>query len=262
MVVFALLGAVIYLFSGWAAGNFAWRISPLLAMTIGAWFLGGAYIAFRSARLRAWSIVYPGLVFLGAFGLLELGVLIAHRDEVRLSSPVALGYVAALLIAALSAFVWLGNWIKSRDREVQTVVVPHPLVIRVLAAGFVVFAAYFSLRLLSGISKGGNIWPGELSLLTARSIGAFYLALGLAVLPMVWSKNLIPAVALLPAAAVIAILLIIPGVVYIELFDFQRAAGSLVFFGTYLFVFVAASIMVIKNRRASLHTGPDSQGAG
>lgn len=47
----SILGLTMFLAPIWAAASFAWSVSPFVAMTIGAWCIGNAVIAFERARL-------------------------------------------------------------------------------------------------------------------------------------------------------------------------------------------------------------------
>ncbi|HEX2054527.1 MAG TPA: hypothetical protein VHJ78_12485 [Actinomycetota bacterium] len=245
--VFLLPGAALYLFPERAADDFSWPITPFVAMTMGSWFLGGAYVAWRAARLGAWWIAYPGLLFLGLFGLLELVVVLLHRDEATFTGFLPTVYFLAILAALLAGTAWLSAWGKDRGSETPAGD-PAPVWMRILVAGFLLFAAYIGIRLLLGTSRGGEVWPGRLSLVTARSFGAFYTALALTVIPLLWSRSFRPILALLPPAAVGSVLITVPAFVYFEQFDFEVQPGGRVYIGTYLFVLVAASVILLRNR--------------
>ena len=246
--VFALPGIVLYLFSEWAAGNFAWPITSFVAMTMGSWFLGGAYVAIRAARLRTWPVAYPGLVFVGLFGLLEVAVLLFHLEDATLTGFLPTLYFLGILAALFAGVAWLAAWVRVRSGEGPPAGDPPTIWMRVLTAGFALFAGYIGVRLLLGTSRGGEVWPGRLSLVTARAFGAFYTALALTVVPLVWSRTLAPILALLPPAAVGSILITVPALIYFEQFDFDLQSGGRVYIGTYVFVLVAASIILLRNR--------------
>ncbi|HEY4691389.1 MAG TPA: hypothetical protein VIK33_18925 [Anaerolineae bacterium] len=52
-VLYAVLGVILFFVPEWSAANFAWKVSPFVAMTMGGWCLGNAYFAWESARVRA-----------------------------------------------------------------------------------------------------------------------------------------------------------------------------------------------------------------
>ncbi|HEX2179208.1 MAG TPA: hypothetical protein VHL54_06785 [Actinomycetota bacterium] len=251
---FGVLGAALYLFPDRAGRNFAWTVTPFVTMTIGAWFLGGAFVAWRSARLGAWSTAYPGLLFLGVFGILQSAVLLVSSGDLEVRGQPGAGYLLAVAAVTLAGLWWVYEW--SRDRgEPASGGTPTPLALRVVSAVFVLFSAFFGIRLLFGISQGGNIWPGVLSPVTGRSFGAFYLALAIAVAPLVFSRTLAPILALLPAAVVGSVVITIPALVHIELFDFGARPGGLVYLGTYLLAALVATVILLRVRLAANRRG-------
>ena len=89
-----------------------------MTMTIGAWCLGNAWLAWISARRWDWKLVYSALLYLWLFGIFETIILLLFRDKLNLSHPIAWLYLAALLVNVLTrcldlrigyAFVPRGN---------------------------------------------------------------------------------------------------------------------------------------------------------
>src|SRR6266498_3973259 len=102
---YLLLGAVLFLAPDWAVGQFPWKVSSFVVMTIGGWCLGNAVFAWQSARTWRWAFVYPSLTYLWLFGIFEAAVFIAFRSKVNLGSVVAFGYLATISINVLTAIV-------------------------------------------------------------------------------------------------------------------------------------------------------------
>jgi len=247
-VLYALLGIVLYLFPGWATANFLWQVTPFIAMTMGAWYLGGAFVAWQSARVWRWPAIYPSLIFLWAFSILEMAVLLVHTPVLRLEAILAWPYILILAVSVIASVKGLLDWLQQRPAttsEDTTV----PGWVRLLVIGFILFASFISLPLLSGAARGGTIWPSEFTLLTARAFGAFYFSLVLAVVPLIWARNMLPIVTLLPAAVVGSAIITIPALVYINLFDFANKPGGLVYIGTYILVFIGAVAILLVHRR-------------
>ena len=96
--LYALTGAVLFTLPQAMSAQFAWKVSPFVTMTIGAWCLGNAWLAWVTARRWQWSLVYSTLLYLGLFGLLETIVLILFRDKLLLAHPIAWIYLAALVM--------------------------------------------------------------------------------------------------------------------------------------------------------------------
>jgi hypothetical protein len=76
--LYTLLGLPLFLAPEWAAQNFLWKVTPFLAMTIGAWYLGTAFVAWQSARNWRWSLIYMGIIFVWTFSLLETLLLVMY----------------------------------------------------------------------------------------------------------------------------------------------------------------------------------------
>src|SRR2546423_14426321 len=78
--LFTLLGLVLFFVPDWASANFLWKVSPFVAMTMGGWYLGSAFLAWEVARVWRWSSVYASIIFLWVFSLLETVVLLVHSN--------------------------------------------------------------------------------------------------------------------------------------------------------------------------------------
>ena len=245
--IFAAFGAVLFVAPTWAAPRFPFEASPFAVMTVGSWFLGGAFLAWRSVRDARWPIVYPGIIYVAALPILETGVFIAHLDEV-VSSVVTWSYVAVLAVGIVTAVAAGVEATRARTEHPEPIGRPVALWARVLTALFLAFDLRIAIPLLLGITRGGRIWPGELPLPVARSFGAFYLAIALAVLPLLVARRTGPILWLMPGAIFGAVVITTPALVYLELFDFDHEPGGLVYIGTYLIVFVVASVVLAVKR--------------
>src|SRR3954447_4870187 len=72
----------------YAAANFPWPVSQLVAITIGGWLLGNAWVGAASLR-RPFSAAFAAIFYLVLFGAFETIVLLAFRERVTLGSPLA-----------------------------------------------------------------------------------------------------------------------------------------------------------------------------
>jgi hypothetical protein len=68
-IFYAILGAPLFAFPEQLAPVFAWKVTAFMTMTIGAWCLGNAWLAFVVARRWRWSLVYPSLYYLWIFSI-------------------------------------------------------------------------------------------------------------------------------------------------------------------------------------------------
>jgi hypothetical protein len=252
---FALLGLSLFLAPEWAAINFPWNISPFVAMTMGGWYLGSAAVAWQAARLWRWSTVFPSLIFVWAFGLLEIIIFVLHADIIRASMVLFTPYLLVLLTASIAALMGIFDWIRMRP-TLHLAGAAIPVSVRLVLTGFVAFTAYIAVPLLIGIARGGSIWPGTISLLTARAFGAFYLALAIALAPLIWGRVLAPIIALLPVGMIGSIAVTLPALVYINQFDFTAKPGGFIYIGTYVVAFITQSLILIYHRRRQRNPPP------
>lgn len=238
-ILYAVLGAVLYILPESLAPLFAWKVTPFMTMTIGGWCLGNAWLAWITARRWQWSLVYTALLYLWLFGLGEFLVLINFRDKLALAHPVAWLYVITLSINALASLIgfmeWLGNrpaleWfgpLTSRGQYAATV-------------AFVIFVGFLGLYGLTAPmgapGTNGGIFPEIMSPFTLRSFGMFYLTIALAVVPFLWNRNLSAILHHSIASYGLIVFITLAAFVYIGLFDFGERPGGLLYFLAYLAV--------------------------
>ena len=194
-ICYLVLGAVLFLAPDWSAGNFPWNVSPFVVMTIGGWCLGNAAFAWQSARLWDWKLTYPSLLYLWLFGIFEAAVLFAFRDKVSVGSIVAFGYMLTIgvsILAALSGFIDLlrlrpGIEVDGRliPGYVRGLIIFFTFNLSILALGGVLARA-------GGLSTEAGIFPEPLTLFSVRAFAAFFGAICLSALPLIWARTLTP----------------------------------------------------------------------
>jgi hypothetical protein len=123
-----------------------------------------------------------------------------------------------------------------------------PIWQRIFLFIFIAFALYISLPLLIGTANGGNIWPGQLTPLSARGFGAFYFAITIGDLFGIFERRLATFHFLLPFATIGSFLLLIPALVYLDQFNFQEQPGGLVYIGTYSGAILFTLVALFVNR--------------
>jgi hypothetical protein len=245
--LYTILGLTLFLAPEWAAQNFLWRVTPFLAMTIGAWYLGTALVAWQSARNWCWSQIYMGMIFVWTFSLLETVLLVMNWSTLRLDTWIAWVYIIALAVGSIVAILGVLDWI--RTRPASAVERPEvPAWQRAFLFIFIVFALYISIPLLIGTAKGGNIWPGELTPLSARGFGAFYFAITFGDLFGIFERRLSTFHFLIPFATVGSVLLLIPALIYLDQFNFLEQPGGLVYIGTYSAAILFTLLALFANR--------------
>lgn len=244
--VFAALGLVLFLVPGWAADNFPWRVSNFLAMTMGGWYLGTAVFAWMAARDWRWSYVHSALAYLWLFSLGQ-ALLVVQRDAIDGDATLTWPYVGAVSFAAGAAVVGVGAVAVERPkRERGRVAVPWW--VRALAVFFFV-VALLALPLLDGYDSPRSIWPGELTLTSARAFAVFFTALSLSSLFVLFARGLEFVTLFLKAGIVLSALILAAAFVYLGQFNVGDHPLQLLYIGLYAYVMVASGLLLVYEAR-------------
>jgi hypothetical protein len=246
---YGVLGAILYLAPVWASGHFAWRVSPFVAMTIGGWCLGTAFAAFVVVRRRSWPAMLSPIVYLALFGLFETGVLYAFRANVLLNHPLAWLYAATIIATGLFAIAAAVEGARTRGLFKP---LGAPMgswtvfwaVIFVLLVGFLGLYGLLAVPGMRGLNRG--IFPELLSPFSLRAFGSFYLALAVAVIPLLITRGL--GNLLNHAFAMYSLLVLISAAafVYIGQFDFANRPTQLTYIGIYLAVGALVGLYLLR----------------
>jgi hypothetical protein len=210
-----------------------------MTMTIGGWCLGNAWLAFYVARRWEWSRIYSALLYLWLFGIFESYVLLAFRANLQLVHPIAWLYLVTLTVNLLTAVVGIVDWFRLRPVR-ETFGEPVPWWQRLAVIAFVVLVTYLGvygiIAQIGWPSTQGEIFPEVMSLFTLRSFAFFYFSLAMAVVPLIWERNMSTLLNHAAAAYGFIFWITIAAFVYIGLFDFTARPGGLLYFGAYLIV--------------------------
>jgi hypothetical protein len=243
-ICYLLLGTVLFLAPQWSTGQFPWNVSSFVVMTIGGWCLGNAVFAWQSARIWDWRLVYPSLIYLWLFGLFEGAVLLAFRDKVSVGSLVAFGYMLTIGINVLAAVFGLIDWLRLRP-SAQVDGTPVPAYVRGLIIFFTVNLSILALGGLlaraGGLSTEGDIFPEPLTLFSVRAFAAFFAAICLSALPLIWARNLTPMFSYGLAGMILIIPILIAAFVNFDKFDFNSRPGGILYVGAYVFTLVVTA---------------------
>lgn len=236
-ICYLLLGAVLFLSPAWSSGQFPWNVSPFVVMTIGGWCLGNAVFAWQCARLWEWKLVYPALIYLWLFGIFEAAVLLAFRDKVNLGSVVSFGYVITIGINVLAAVMGIIDLLRLRPSS-RVEGTPVPGYVRGLIIFFTLNLSVLALGGLlaraGGLSTEAGIFPEPLTLFTVRAFAAFFSAICLSALPLIWARNLTPMFSYGLAGTILIIPILIAAFVNIDKFDFAGRPGGILYMGAYV----------------------------
>ena len=235
-ILYTILGVSLFVLPEQLAPVFAWKVTAFMTMTIGGWCVGNAWLAFVVARRWRWSLVYPSLYYLWLFGVGELIVLFVFRANLVLGHPIAWLYLITLVVNVIAAVVGVLELLRSRPALDSG---PRPSAFHY--GSFIFFIVFVGLLGIYGctapigaVGTNGGIFPEVMSLFTLRSFGVFYLSLALAVVPLLWDRNLNTWVSHSFAAFGLILFITAAAFVYLRLFDFAANPGGLAYFGAYL----------------------------
>ena len=250
-ILYAILGAFLFLLPERLAPVFAWKVTAFMTMTIGGWCLGNAWLAWMTARRWAWNQVFSALLYLWMFGIGELIVLYLFRDKLKLAHPIAWLYFITLLVNGVTAIWGIIELLRTRISSGS----PGPalnLSQRLVTLVFVLFVGFLGLygctAKIGAPGTSGGIFPEIMSLFTLRSFGVFYFCVGLAVVPFLWNHNFNALLHHSLASYGLIIFITLAAFVYIELFDFGAKPGGLLYFGAYLGVGIPLLFVFRKYR--------------
>jgi len=236
-MLYAVLGALLFLLPEKLAPVFAWKVTSFMTMTIGGWCLGNAWLAWFVARRWQWSLVYPALYYLWLFGILELGVLYLFRDKLKLEHAIAWLYFITLIVNGIYAVVGVYEIFQTRatrqPSESATNALQYAgLIFFVIFVGFL--GVYGCTAKIGAPGTNGGIFPEVMSPFTLRSFGAFYLSLALAVIPLLRDRNLKTFLSHGFNSYGLIIFITAAALYYFRLFDLAAKPGGILYYGAYL----------------------------
>lgn len=238
-LLYAVVGAWLFVMPEQLTPVFAWQVTPLVTMTVGGWCLGNAWVAFFAARRWRWTQIQPAMYYLWLFGLLELGVMFVFRERLKFGHPIALLYVGTLLVNGITALIGVYDVLRLRPSVdhsgARTNSMQYGGVIFFLL--FVGFLGFYGVTAQIGdFGTNGGIFPEVMTPLTLRSFGVFYLALALSVLPLLWNRSMQSLLSYGFLSYGLIIFITIAAFVYFGLFDFAERPGGIAYFAAYFAV--------------------------
>lgn len=241
-VLYSLLGIILFFNPVWSATQFAWKISPFVAMTIGGWCIGCAFFAWKSFQSGEWKLIYPNLIFLWIFGILETLILVAFKNKVLINSTMAIIYTGTLILNSL--FAIFGIWFLAKNnlpKDSGNITKP-----KWLQNGFnigIFLVSGIALGALTtangGIVTSGKFLPETLSLFTVRAFGAFYLSLVLTGLTLIKNKSILPVLAFIEGGLILTIPITIAALKYFPLDRLVYFPGGMIYIFAYIVVVFA-----------------------
>lgn len=244
-VLFALLGLVLFIAPDWVSPNFLWKVPIFAIMTMGGWYLGTAILAWEIARVWRWAVVYPAMVFLWSFSLLELGVLLAHSDLLRISAAFGWPYLAVIVLAAITSLYSIYDWVRVRPRATSRSN-PTTSTIRLVIVLFIILVSIIAIFPLLGYGKNRQVFPEQLTVFTLQAFGVFYLSLVIGAVPLLWEKHILPFLFYARTGLALIMTITLAAALNLSKFDFSVYPGGAIYWAAYLFAGVIAGAFVAR----------------
>lgn len=244
-----VLGTILFIAPAWAAPNFAWNVSPMVAMTVGGWCLGNAWAAFVVAHRWRFSLVISGLVYLALFAVFETGVVYIFKGALKTGHWLAWLYLATLAINLLQAVVWIGEALLKRPafEQIGRRTTSVDIAIDVVFFLLVGFLGLYGLFAPAG-SRGlhGGIFPEVLTMFSLRAFGALYLSVALAVVTLLVVRGRQTALTHMVLSWGLILFITLAAFLNIGVFDFAARPGQFAYIGIYLLVGLATAIYMAR----------------
>lgn len=249
-VTYLLLGLIMFVVPGWSAHHFPWKVSPFVAMTIGSYLLGSAWMAGIIQHTWAFARVYTLLLYLWLFGVLETVVVIVHRDKLVAGAALTAPYLITLGLTVVAAVAGLADW-RLRRPPLQGGGATMPGWVRALQVIFVVAVAFIAAVVLYGPKPALNAryFPQPLTSFTLDALGVFYLSLSLSVLFMIGQRGMATLVTYLRGALGLIIIIVIATLLNMGVFHFSAHPRHIVYLATYIVVMIGTVVILWWDRR-------------
>ena len=238
---FGLMGLLLFILPTWSAANFSWKISSIVAMTMGGWYLGTAVMAGLVAFHRRWNVIYCSGLYLIIFSLSEALVLVIHSTKLKLDALLAWPYIGMLALAILAGIFALLDW--ARQKPVMTEEgSPVTAWMRVVIVVFILFVFLLSGVAFSGywVGLNGVIFPEPLSLFTLHSFGAFYFSLAFSVLTLLRVRRLAAVTVEVWGGLALISFITAAALLNLRVFNFSEHPFQLIYLGVYIIALVLA----------------------
>jgi hypothetical protein len=247
---YLLLGLAMFAFPDWSAHHFPWKVSSFVAITLGSYLLGNAWIAAVAQHTWTFASVYSSLLYLWLFGVLETAVVVIHRDKLITGAVLTIPYLIVLGLTVIAAAVGLAEWARRRP-PLRSGGIAMPGLVRGLQVGFVIVVAFIAAVVLSGpaAAHDAHYFPVPLTSFTLGALGVFYLSLSLSVLAMITQPRMATLATYLRGTIVLLVVIVIATLLYVGTFHFGAHPKRIVYLGTYLVVLVGTIAIMAWHRQ-------------
>jgi hypothetical protein len=253
-VAFLLVGAVFFVAPGYSAANFPWNVSPMVAMTIGAWAIGTGAIAVDSGWRWDLARSYAALVLVWTFAVLELIVVVAFLGALRTDHLLTWPYLLALVLTAAAAVAGIVALYRARD-DIRRPGERIPGWVWFFIVSFIIVVGFLAVTLFlrTADSPGQTLFPEPLTLFTVRAFSAFFASLVAGAVALLFSRNLAAPVELARVGLYLIVPIVIATLAHLGSFDFGARPGGLVYIGAYVAtgLIAAFSVWWYRSRRSA-----------
>jgi hypothetical protein len=249
---YLLLGLVMFAFPDWSARHFPWKVSSFVAITLGSYLLGNAWIAAVAAHTWKLAAVYPSLLYLWLFGVLETVVVLVHRGKLITGAVLTVPYLIVLGLTVIAAAAGLAEWIRKRP-PLRSGGIAMPGLVRGLLVAFVLVVGFIAIVVLNGPAGAhdARYFPQPLTSFTLGALGVFYLSLSLSVLAMVSQPRMDTLASYLHGTIVLLVIIVIATLLYLGIFHFAAHPRRIVYLATYLVVLAGTTAIMAWHRRSA-----------
>lgn len=252
VAAYVATGIPLFFAPSWSSERFAWKVSPFVAMTAGAWCLGTAVFAAWAVAGRRWQPIRPCILYVLSFGATQLGVALYESDLLRTDVALAWPYLTALGLSVVGGVLAV---IDGRDRlgpDRRHGGVRVPRVVRVLDVVFVAFVLFLAAVAFWAPARATNgaIFPEPLSLFSLRAFGVFYLSLGIGLGILVADRRADAVVVSMWCGLALVVPILVATIAYADSFDLSAHPGQLAYPTAYVVALVGAIAILTWERRA------------
>jgi hypothetical protein len=252
-LVFVFTGVGLFLVPEFGSENFAWNVTPFVAMTIGGWSIGMGVMALDAARLWAstgLSRVYASVIAVWLFAILELAVVIGFGAILHTDRLLTYPYLLALVLGTISALLGAPTlWHRRRLLRTQGEGTPTWLRATYGLFAFVTFA--LAIAALTFDVTNSRVVPEPLSPFSATAFAAFLVALAAGALPLAFTNDVEPAAQFARAGIFPDILALAAALSFSSTFDLVGRPGGWLYIGAYVLVAIVALLIVWWHRRGN-----------
>jgi len=250
---YLLLGLVMFALPAWSAHHFPWKVSPFVAITLGSYLLGNAWIAVVAQHAWTFASVYSSLIYLWLFGVLETAVVLVHRDKLITGAVLTIPYLIVLGLTVIAAAAGLAEWARRRP-PLRSGGIAMPGLVRGLQVAFVIVVGFIAAVVLDGPASAhdARYFPVPLTSFTLGALGVFYLSLSLSVLAMIAQPGTATLATYLRGTIVLLVVIVVATLLYVGTFHFGAHPRRIVYLGTYLVVLVGTIAIMAWHRYRDL----------